>query len=37
MSMCNWFGYLVIGSLYVVFMSVAVLIIWALYKAIKEG
>jgi hypothetical protein len=36
MTACNWFGYLVVGTLYVLVVGCALLVMWALYKCIKE-
>jgi hypothetical protein len=36
MSICDMFGYLVVGSLYVIVMGYALLIMWAIYKSVKE-
>lgn len=35
MSLCDWFGYLVIGSVYFVAMGCALLVMYALFKAVR--
>lgn len=32
----EWFGYLVVGSVFFVVMGTALLMMWALYKCIKD-
>lgn len=37
MSVNDWFGYVIVGTIYVLVVGFALLCMWALYKCIKEG